>query len=337
MTTSLDSPIKESNIIPFVPTGHFYFTHGIQAFKKRRFQAAVKWLKKAVESDPEEPLYACQLSVIYTELGSYHAANQVLTDVLAKFGKEYVDCYYLMANNYAHLGLLNDAKKYAETYLDQPGDGEFKEAAEQLLAMLESLDEDDGDDDEWAFDDEDDLLIYQETAFYHLEQEEWEEALSILDEMTELFPEFTLARHKYAYALFMNGKQDEAIEIEQKWLEKEPTNIHCHVNLATFLLEQGRSEDAKPHFERLRNVFPMHEQQKLFVAETLARAGYYSEAVERFRMLKGKQVVQRRVYYKWYSIAAYHTGNPSKALHLWEKGCQSFPKLSSEGGPWIHR
>lgn len=336
MTTSLGSPKTQSNIIPFIPSGNFYFTHGIQAFKKHRFSVAVKWLKKAIEANPEEPLYSCQLSVVYTEVGSYHAANQVLTEVLAKFGKEYVDCYYLMANNYAHLGLLNDAKKYVETYLEQPGDGEFNEAAEQLQEMLDSLDEDDEEDqDEWAFDDEDELLVYQETAFYHLENEEWDQALTILHEMMELFPEFKLAKHKYAYALFMSGDQEEAVQIEKDWLNNEPTNIHCHVNLATFLLMQGKREQAQTHIERLKNVFPMHEQQKLSVAETLARAGYYKEAVERFRALGNKQVTRRRVYYKWYSIASYRTGNPSKALHLWEQGCQKFPKLGQEGGPWI--
>ncbi|TGB02304.1 tetratricopeptide repeat protein [Halobacillus salinus] len=334
MTTSLDSPNQQSNIIPFVPTGHFYFTRGIQAFKKRRFDSAVKWLKKAVEVDPDEPLYACQLSVIYTELGSYHAANQVLSDVLTKFGDDYIDCYYLMANNYAHLGLLNDAKKYAQIYLDHQEDGEFHEAAEQLISMLDSLDEGEDAEDEWAFDDEDDLLIYQETSFYHLEHEEWEEALAVLQEMMQMFPDFLLTKHKYAYALFMYGKEQEAIEYEQASLEQDPANIHSHVNLATFYLEQEREESAMPHIDRLRNVFPMHDQQKLSVAETLARAGHYTEAVERFRMLKGNQVTKRRVYYKWYSIASYHTGNPSKALNLWEQGVQSFPKLGREGGPW---
>ncbi|ARI76569.1 tetratricopeptide repeat protein [Halobacillus mangrovi] len=340
MTTSLNSTVAEdnTNIIPFIPSGKFYFSHGIQAFQKRRFNAAVKWLKKAIETAPDEPLYPCQLSVVYTEVGSYHAANQLLTEVLAKFGKEYVDCYYLMANNYAHLGLLNDAKKYVETYLEQQEDGEFEEAANQLLEMLNSLEEsEDEDEDDWAFDDEDELLVYQETAFYHLEHEEWEHALTVLQEMMQLFPEFKLAKHKYAYALFMNGEQQEAMDIEEEWLEKNPGNIQSHVNLATFLLKQGLKEKAHVHIELLKNVFPMHEQQKLAVAETLARAGLYQEAVERFNVLRDKQVVRRRVYYKWYSIAAYHTGNPSKALTLWEKGCQQFPSLSKEGGPWMEQ
>ncbi|MBX0357479.1 lipopolysaccharide assembly protein LapB [Halobacillus sp. Nhm2S1] len=335
MTTTLKGTTaqQDTNIIPFVPTGSFYFSHGIQAFQKRRFSAAVKWLKKAIEASPDEPLYPCQLSVVYTEVGSYHAANQVLTEVLAEHGKEYVDCYYLMANNYAHLGLLNDAKKYVDTYLEQPGDGEFEEAAKQLRDMLDSLEEEDEDDD-WAFEDEDELIIYQETAFYHLEHEEWEEALSVLDEMMELFPDFKIAKHRYAYALFMNGERDEAIQFEKETLEKEPANIHCDVNLATFYLKKGMTQEASFHIERLRNVFPMHEQQKLAVAETLARAGYYQEAVERFRSLRNKQVTRRRVYYKWYSISLYHTGHPSKALQLWEKGCKQFPKMGKEGGPW---
>ncbi|MFQ3544874.1 tetratricopeptide repeat protein [Halobacillus rhizosphaerae] len=325
---------ENTNVIPFLPTGNFYFTHGIQAFQKRRFTAAVKWLKKAMEAAPDEPLYQCQLSVVYTEVGSYHAANQLLTEVLAKFGKEYVDCYYLLANNYAHLGLLNDAKKYVELYIEKSEDGEFDEAAEQLLDMLNSLD-DEEEEDEWAFDDEDELLIYQETAFYHLEQEEWEQALAVLEEMMQLFPDFSLAQHKYAYALFKNGNEKKALDLEKQWLDKDHTNIHSHVNLAKFLLLQGNDDEAMVHVNRLRNVFPMHDQQKLAVAEILTRAGYYEEAIDRFRKLGNKQVVKRRVYFKWYSIAIYHTGNPSKALQLWEKGCQKFPKLSEEGGPWI--
>ncbi|MFC7321942.1 tetratricopeptide repeat protein [Halobacillus campisalis] len=327
---------KQSNVIPFLPTGSFYFTYGIQAFKKRRFDTAVKWLKKAIELSPDEPLYPCQLSVVYTEVGSYHAANQLLSEVVITYGEEYVDCYYLMANNYAHLGLLNDAKKYAEKYMDQAKDGDFEEAASQLLQMLDSLEEEEADED-YAFEDEDELLIYQETAFYHLENEEWEEAIPVLHEMMKLFPEFTLAKHQYAYALFQSGSEEEAIELENQWITADTKDIHSHVNLAAFYLLSKQEEKAFAHIEPLRNVFPLHEQQKLAIAEVLTRAGYYQEAVERFSGLKNKLVIGRRGYYKWFSIASYQTGKPSQALQLWEKGCKQFPHLSEEGGPWNHQ
>src|SRR5699024_12367568 len=121
---------ENKNIIPFIPEGDFYFTKGVEAFQKRKFEIAIKWMKKAVEAKPMEALYACQLSIIYTEIGSYHEADQVLTSVLET--KIYVDCYYLIANNYAHLGLLNDAKQYAITYLDKESDGEFIEEAKSM-------------------------------------------------------------------------------------------------------------------------------------------------------------------------------------------------------------
>ena len=101
----------------FIPDGEFYFAKGLEAFQKRKFDVSVKWMKKAIEYTPNDPLYQCQLSIVYTEIGAYHAANQLLTNVLQAKGDNYTDCYYLLANNYAHLGLLNDAKKYAETYL----------------------------------------------------------------------------------------------------------------------------------------------------------------------------------------------------------------------------
>ena len=107
---------KSNNIIPFIPEGDFYFTKGVEAFQNRKFNIAVKWMKKAIEAKPNDPLYQCQMSVIYTEIGAYHAANQLLTNVLQS--TEYTDCYYLIANNYAHLGLLNDAEKYVNLYLE---------------------------------------------------------------------------------------------------------------------------------------------------------------------------------------------------------------------------
>ncbi|WP_181349649.1 lipopolysaccharide assembly protein LapB [Thalassobacillus sp. CUG 92003] len=328
------SQTDKDNVIPFVPDGEFYFTYGVQSFQKRKFEASIKWLKKAIEVAPDEPLYPCQLSVVYTEVGSYHAANQLLTGVISEFGKQYVDCYYLMANNYAHLGLLDDAKKYAETYLEVEENGEFKEAADQLLEMLDSIEEEEPEDDEWKFEEEDELLVYQETVFYHIEHKEWEKAVIVLEEMMQLYPEFTVAKHNYAYALFQLGQRNEAIELEEQWLQQNHEDIHSHINLALFYSVIDSPDRARVHIQNLLNVYPILNQQRFAIAEVLTKTGYYSEAVARFRKLKNTHLQRRRGYFKWYSIAVYHTGNPSKALGLWEEGCRRHPELSEEGGPW---
>ncbi|MFD1848992.1 tetratricopeptide repeat protein [Oceanobacillus bengalensis] len=320
---------KVSKIIPFIPDGDFYFTKGVEAFQNRKFDIAIKWMKKAVDMKPKEPLYLCQLSVIYTEVGAYHSANQLLTDVLHT--TNYIDCYYLIANNYAHLGLLNDAKKYANSYLEKEPDGDFSEDAKNLLHVIEF---DDDEDDEFELDDEDELLIYQETAFYHMEKQEWEEAIPVLEEMMMIFPEYAMAKHDYSQALFFSGNQEKAVNFQLDMLKEDPNSLYCHTNLALFYYEQNNKEAYTKHIQVLRNVYPIHEQQKLRIAVTFARTAQYEEAYHRFLSLTKGKLKNHSSYFRWYSISAYHIGEPSKALALWEEGCKRHPYLAKESGPW---
>ncbi|MFD2045026.1 tetratricopeptide repeat protein [Ornithinibacillus salinisoli] len=325
---------KSNNLIPFIPEGDFYFTKGVEAFRKRKFEVALKWMNKAVEAVPKDPLYQCQMSIIYTEIGSYHKANQVLTNVLQSTGDKYADCYYLLANNYAHLGLLNDARKYAKSYLDLEPEGDFSEEAKGLLQLIEFDDEED-DENDWGppIDDEDELLIYQETAFYHLEHQEWEKAILILEEMLTLFPEHKTANHEYAHALFFNNERKKAIQMELELLQEEPNNLFSHTNLALFYYE-ANDEEYKRHIRALLNVYPIHEQQKLRIAVTLARTGYYEESYARFRMLS-KGIVKSHVsYYRWYSLTAYRIEEVEKANALWQEGRRKHNVLVQEKEPW---
>ncbi|WP_339233925.1 hypothetical protein [Oceanobacillus sp. FSL W7-1281] len=317
-----------SNVTPFIPEGDFYYTKGVEAFKKRKFDIAIKWIQKAIEDKPHFPLYKCQLSIIYTETGAYHKANQLLTEVLQT--GEYIDCYYLAANNYAHLGLLQDAKKYAQMYLDKKPEGDFSNDAAQLLDFIEIEDEEE---ENFSLEDEDELIVLQETAFYHMEHDEWEKAIPFIEELMENFPEQKLAVHDYAQALFYTDRKEEAMHIEEDMLVDYPNNLHSHLNLALFYYETGEA-DYQTHIDIINNIYPMHEEQKLRIAEVFAKTANYGLAYERYQNISGEQAKRRASYYKWYSITAYQSGNPSKALRLWEEGLKRHPKLSEEEGPW---
>nr|GGG67107.1 hypothetical protein GCM10011398_08540 [Virgibacillus oceani] len=320
---------KQNNVFPFIPEGDFYFTKGVEAFQKRKFDISLKWLRKAIEATPKDPLYQCQMSIVYTEIGAFHAANQLLNQVLQTTGDKYTDCYYLLANNYAHLGLLNDAKKYAKSYLDKEPKGDFSEEAESLLYLID-IDEDD---EEWELEEEDELLVYQETVFHHMENMEWEQALPLLEEMITLFPDHKLTKHDYTHALFFSGQQSDAIQMELDILEMEPNSLYSHTNLALFYYESN-NEEYKKHIDGLLNVYPIHEHQKLRVAVSLARTNFYQEAYQRFRSLAKGIVKGHPSYYRWYSSTAYHVGKQEFANKLWEEGCKRHPKLSNEQKPW---
>jgi tetratricopeptide (TPR) repeat protein len=320
---------KLNNIVPYIPDGDFYFTKGIEAFRNRKFDIALKWMKKAVEQKPNEPLYQCQMSIIYTEIGAYHAANQLLTNVLQS--SDYIDCYYLIANNYAHLGLLNDAKKYANSYLDKEPDGDFSDDAKQLLELIEI---DDEELDEFDLEDEDELLIYQETAFFHMEKMEWDKALPVIEKMIELFPNHELPKHDYTQALFFLDRKEEALQKELELFEENPNSLYSLTNLAIFYYELGQKEKSDAFIQAISNVYPIHEQQKLKLAVTLARTANFEESYLRFRSIAKGKVKNHSSYYRWYSIAAYHLGEPSKSLELWKEGCHIHPHLAKEKGPW---
>ncbi|MFZ3579305.1 tetratricopeptide repeat protein [Virgibacillus sp. DJP39] len=329
---SKQSKEKYDNVVPFIPDADFYFVKGTESFQKRKFDVAVKWMKKAIEYAPKNPLYHCQLSIVYTEIGAYHAANQLLTKVLQSSGDKYADCYYLLANNYAHLGLLNDAKKYAESYLTHEPDGDFYEEAHSLLEMLD-FDDTEDDDNEWELEEEDELLIYQETIFNHMESLEWNKALPILEEMLVLFPEHKMIKHDYTQVLFKNGYEEDAITMELEMLMEDPNNLLSHMNLATFYFERENVE-YKDHIQVLLNVYSIHEQQKLKIATTLARTNYYQDAYNRFKLLSKGKLKGHSSYYRWYSIAAFYIGNTAKAESLWDEGCGRHPLMKKETRPF---
>nr|WP_090855950.1 hypothetical protein [Paraliobacillus sp. PM-2] len=316
------------NVIPFIPEGDFYFSKGVHAFQKRKFDIALKWFKKATEADPTEPLYPCQMSIIYTEIGAYHAANQILTEVIEKQGEDYLDCYYLIANNYAHLGLLHDAQKYATIYLEKDPEGEFKEETEELLSVLQL-----SEDDDWL-DDEDELLMYQETAFHHLERKDWQKALPLLQEMMTLFPDHMTAKHEYAYALFFSGDRRDAINLEEAWLNKHPASIFSLTNLIMFYYEQNDQTKVDQLKHSLVNIFPIHEQQKLRLAIAFAHIGCDELAYSRFLSLSKKSLRGHINYYRYFSKVAYQVGDEKRAQRLWEEGVMLYSVLKTEQAPW---
>ncbi|MUV39091.1 TPR repeat-containing protein YvcD [Lentibacillus sp. JNUCC-1] len=318
---------NNNNLIPFVPEGDFYFVKGVEAFQRRKFHMALKWMSKAIEMKPHDPAYRCQKSVIYTEIGAYEKANALLVSVLHDYKERYPDVYYLMANNYAHLGLLNDARKYAETYLELEPNGDFKRETNDLLEMLDIEEADD----EWDID-EDELIILQETIFYHMENNEWDEAMPLLNEMMALYPDYPLARHDYAFALFCSGLEEQAIEQEEEMLREEPGNLNSLMNLAVFY--KKRHVDAyEAYIQTLLTVYPIHEQQKLRLAVTLGRVDCHEAAYVRFKSLV-KSHINSPSYYRWYTRSAAALGKIEQAVELWAEGCRVHPQLKKEKVPF---
>ncbi|MHA6251791.1 tetratricopeptide repeat protein [Oceanobacillus sp. CAU 1775] len=322
---------QKNKVLPFIPDGDFYFSKGVEAFQKKKFDYSLKWLKKAVEAKPDNPLYNCQMSIVYTEIGSYHSANQLLNNVLQT--SNYVDCYYLLANNYAHLGLLADANKFAQLYLEKEPDGDFSEEAYTLLDLID-FEMEEYEDDDWLLEEEDDLLKYQETVFYYMENGEWDKAMPLIEEMLLLFPDYLVVKHDYAQALFYTGEKEKAIQLEQKILDEVEHSLQSNLNLALFYYETDQMDVYEKIIKKVMNIYPLHTDQQIKLAGILSKTGKYKAAYDRFKTINKSYARGHLSYYKWYSLAAYHIGKEETAIDLWEEGCLKHRALLNHDFPW---
>lgn len=317
---------RKQNIISFIPEGDFYFSKGVAAFQKGKYNTAVKWLVKAIEKAPDDPVYQSQLAVIYAEIGYFEQSNELLKAIVEQYGERYADCYYLLAHNYTNLGLFQTARKYAYTYLKYESDGEF---SEEIHSLLDLFDEEDLLQQEM----DEEFLTYRERVLTYIESESWDDALLLLKEMKELYPDEQLTKHHYTTALFFSGNKEEAIHEEWRLLRENPLSLMSYLNLSIFFYEIDDKESFHKMINVVQNVYPIHEENKLHVAITLAKTRYYKQAYNRFLRIQDSVVKTHYNYYKWFSFVAYKIGKIDKSNAILDKGCLYYPSLKKEKKP----
>lgn len=221
---------QKGKLLSFIPNGEYYFSKGIKAYHRRDFHKAKKYLMRAMQLEPGEPMIICQLAIVHSEMGEYQESNKLLHMILEELDEDMVECHYFLANNYAHMGLFKDAYTHANTYLDLDRDGEFTEDTEDLLELL-TLEGEDLDDELYE---QDDLITKQEHARELLESGHFPKAVEILNSVIDEYPEYWSAYNNLALAYFYLGEVQKAADILEKVLEENPGNLHALCNKLVF-------------------------------------------------------------------------------------------------------
>ena len=92
--------------------------------QRDRFDEAHKYLKRATELSPEDPLILRHYGVLIMEEGRFDEAHEVWMTAYSLDQDEPETIFYL-AEVHAHLGLLKDAKLNAEKYMTLDPNGVF--------------------------------------------------------------------------------------------------------------------------------------------------------------------------------------------------------------------
>jgi tetratricopeptide (TPR) repeat protein len=264
---SKHSPAKsKGQLLSFNPTGEYYFTKGLRAFQQRDFHKAVKYLQRAMQLEPGEPMIVCQLAIIYTEMSEFHKSNELLHFVLEELDEDMIECHYFLANNYAHLGYFKDAYSHVTLYLESDEDGDFVVEAEELLDVL-TLEADVLQEDLYE---QDDLIRMQEKARELLDSGQFSKAVELLQTLTEEFPEYWSAYNNLALSHFYLGEVEKATEILDFVMERNPGNLHAVCNKLVFAYAQKDFTRVKEIKDCLAKVRPMLTEHPFKLGATYA-------------------------------------------------------------------
>lgn len=306
---------QKGTLLSFIPTGEYYFTKGLKSYQRRDFHKAKKYLERALHLEPGEPMFACQLAIVHTELGNYKDSNRLLHTILEEWDEDMVECHYFLANNYAHLGYFKDAYHHATHYMDIEGDGEFAEDTEDLLDVL-SLEIDDIEEDYFE---QDELISKQDEARELLESGQFPEAVELLELVIDEFPEYWSAYNNLALAHFYLGDVNKANAILTEVLGKNPGNLHALCNKVVFAYYNMDFELVNTLKQALMKIKPLLIEHQYKLGTTFALIGEYEVAYSWLKRLYKQGFEGDGPFYYWLSYSAYYTGHQKTAEKSWKR------------------
>jgi len=121
-------------------TSSYYFEKGNHYFQKNKLEKALLFFKKAIEIEPDNPLYHYNQACLLSRMGHLEKANKIFSHIVNKMDPSLTGCYFLIAINYGLMNEVDKARYYLNLYLQVSPQGEMAEEAEDILFALTEVD-----------------------------------------------------------------------------------------------------------------------------------------------------------------------------------------------------
>lgn len=304
-----------SNVLPISMDAGFFFERAVSSLDRYHYDKALKYFRKAVEYEPENPVNHCNMAGILSEMGDYAASNAALSVVLKDIDPSMTECYFYMANNYANMDMFEEAEEALVKYLEEDPNGQFLGEAEEMMDLLQfelnrptklkSIKSREG-------------IVEHDQARELLEEGKFIQAVKLLEGVTEKHPDFLAARNNLALGYYYLGRFAKSKETIHGVLEQEPGNLHALCNLAIFYQYEGQEELLRELAGSLRKVVPFHQEHVFKLATTMGILGEHEAAYSHFkRLLQDEEVNFDPCLYHYAAVAAYNLGRYTEAKALW--------------------
>lgn len=312
------------NIISIEMNANFFFDRAVRSLDRYQYDKALKYFRKAVEYEPDNPVNHCNMAGILSETGDYQASNEVLAHVLEQVDPSMTECYFYMANNYANMEQFEKAEEALVTYLEEDPSGQFLDEAEEMMELLQyelnrpaklnRIKSREG-------------VVEHEHARALLEEGKFAQAVKQLEEIVKEHPDFLAARNNLALAYYYMGRFDSAKRTIGEVLDQEPGNLHGLCNLAIFYQHEGDVEQRDRLMDMLHITVPFHLEHVFKLATTMGILGQHEVAYGHFRrLLKHEEFNSDPSLYHYTAVAACNIGLYEKAEQYWRHAAKLDPE-----------
>lgn len=297
--------------------------------QRERFGEAKKYMKRASELSPNDPIILMQLGVLVMEEGRFDEAYELLMRAHELDPNEEDTIFYL-AEVHAHLGLLRDAKAYAKQYMTLDPEGLFVDESMEIIDFAEQ--------EELYYEDDfpqGEVFFLQEKGRKLMEEGHFQEAIELLESVILDYPDFWAAHNNLALAYFYVGETKKAEALLFEVLEEDKGNLHALCNLAVFYYYENRNEELQQLLALLVKIKPYQLEQRYKLGATFALVGKHPEAYNWLRNLQKRGFEGDAGFYFWLAHSAYYSGHSEVAKASYAKLVELDPSKAGYE-PWAN-
>ncbi|HTG67847.1 MAG TPA: tetratricopeptide repeat protein [Candidatus Udaeobacter sp.] len=308
---------QQTKVIPIQWDATFFFERAVRSLDRFHYDKALKYFRRAVEYEPDNPVNHCNMAGILSEMGNYEESNRILGWIVDELDPTMTECHFYMANNFANMEQYEAAESSLIRYLEEDSEGQFLDEAEDMMDLLHfelerptrltNIKSREG-------------MVEHDLARTLLEEGKFTEAVRILEKIIEGQPDFLAARNNLALAYYYMGMFDKAMDTIHEVLEIESGNLHALCNLAIFYQHKNDEQSLKPLVELLTKTVPFHQEHVFKLATTMGILGEHGAAYKHFiRLLKDAELHQDPSLYHYAAVAACNIGRLQEAERLWKQ------------------
>ncbi|MEG0356910.1 MAG: hypothetical protein RR580_04170 [Christensenellaceae bacterium] len=300
----------KDKIIEFERPASFYYEIAVKMTDNLNFLGALPMMRKAIEKDPVNLSYQLELAEILTELTKYEESNSIIFEIMEQ-SKDMTECYFGLGCNFIGLNEYEKAQESFEKYMEIEPDGEFREDIEDFLGFFDEAVEFEN----YYIEDAADAELQKKAQYgkHLLDVGDYPKAIEVLEKVNEKNPDMLYAKNNLALSYYCIKKIDIAIEKTQEILRIDKNNIHANCNMAVFLSEQNKIDEAKKYIANAIKQKSDMQDDLYKIAITLCELKEHKKALQYLlNVLHDSPYDEKILFYT--AVAYYNTGELNEAI-----------------------